>query len=101
MSRIAIIGRFDVHPDDVEQLADLMRAMMEATVKEPGCNHYAFSRDLVTPNRFQLSELWEDDASLDSHSRTPHMATFRAGLAKLRVQDRTVRRYRVIDFTDL
>jgi quinol monooxygenase YgiN len=93
MSQIVIIGQFDVHPEDVSAVAELMRVMMNETVKEAGCHHYAFSRDLSEPNRFQLSELWEDDASLAAHFRVAHMATFRAGLAALRVERRTVQRF--------
>lgn len=101
MSLIAIIGQFDVHPEDATAVGNLMRTMMIETQKEHGCLHYAFSADLATPNRFQLSELWESDDALAAHFRTAHMATFRAGLAQLRVHDRTVRRYNATDRADL
>lgn len=101
MSVIAIIGQFDVHPEDVAAVGDLMRTMMIETQKEPGCLHYAFSTDLATPNRFQLSELWESDGALAAHFRTAHMASFRAGLGQLRIQQRTVRRYNASDPADL
>ncbi len=93
MGLIVILGQFDIHPDDAAAAAELMRVMMNETVKEQGCHHYAYSRDLSTPDRFQLSELWEDDASLAAHFQAPHMATYRAGISKLRVQRRTVTRY--------
>ena len=70
-----------------------MTVMMNETAKEQGCHHYTFSRDLSVANRFQLSELWEDDASLASHFQAPHMAIFKAGMAKHRVLNRTVRRF--------
>ncbi len=66
---------------------------MNETVKESGCHHYAFSRDLSAPNRFQLSELWEDEASLAAHLKSSHIATYRAGLAHLRLLSRTVKRF--------
>jgi quinol monooxygenase YgiN len=90
---VIVLGQFDVDPADVSQAAALMRAMPAATVREPGCLHYAFAADLLDPNRFQLSELWRDAASLEAHAQTPHMADFRAGLARLRVRERRVRRY--------
>lgn len=97
MSLIAIIGQFDVNVEDTTSLADLMRTMMIETQKEKGCLHYAFSKDLATPNRFQLSELWDNDAALEAHFQSPHMASFRAGLAKLHIKQRTVKRYRVTE----
>jgi quinol monooxygenase YgiN len=95
MGLIVVIGQFDIHPEDVAAAGELMRVMMNETIKEPGCHHYAYSRDLSTPNRFQLSELWEDEGALEAHLRADHTGTYRAGLAKLRVQSRTVKRYDV------
>jgi quinol monooxygenase YgiN len=101
MSLIVILGQIDVHPEDIAAVAELMRVMMNQTVKEQGCHLYAFSRDLSTANRFQLSELWEDEAALAAHFRTEHMATYRQGLSRLRVQKRTVKRYEVTNARDL
>jgi quinol monooxygenase YgiN len=101
MSLIAILGQFDIHPDDVSAAADLMLAMMNETNKEQGCRQYAYSRDLSNPHRFQLSELWEDGDALAAHFRAGHMATYRAGMGKLRVQSRTVKRYEVTSAEDL
>ena len=98
---IAIIGQFDIHLEDASAAAELMLAMMNATVKEEGCLHYAYSRDLSRPNRFQLSELWEDEDALAEHFRADHMATYRAGMGQLRVQSRTVKRYDVTNSTNL
>ena len=95
------IGQCDIHPDDTLAAAELMREMMNETIKEQGCHHYAYSRDLATPNRFQLSELWESDQALAAHFRADHMATYRAGMSKLRVQKRTVKRYDVSNVTGL
>lgn len=93
MSLIVIVGQFDIHPEDANAAAELMRVMMTETIKEQGCQHYAYSRDLATPNRFQLSELWESNDALAAHFRAEHMATYRAGMSKLRVERRVVRRY--------
>ena len=98
---IAIIGQFDVHPEDTEQVAQLMRTMMTETVKEQGCQHYAFARDLTNVNRFQLSELWDSQEALTAHFTTPHVGTFRGGLGKLRIQNRSVKRYEVTNVNDL
>jgi quinol monooxygenase YgiN len=101
MSMIVVIGQFDIDPEDAEAAAELMRVMMNETIKEQGCHHYAYSRDLSTPNRFQLSELWEGDDALAAHFRADHMAKYRAGMSTLRVQRRTVKRYDVTKAKDL
>jgi len=101
MSQIVVIGQFDVHPEDETAMAELMRVMMNETAKEQGCHHYTFARDLSVANRFQLSELWEDDAALAAHFRSQHMAVYRAGIGKLRMLKRTVRRFDVTGVKDL
>jgi quinol monooxygenase YgiN len=101
MSLIVILGQFDIHPEDSSAAAELMRVMMEATINEQGCRHYAYSRDLSTAHRFQLSELWESDSALAAHFNTDHMTTYRAGMAKLRVSRRAVTRYEVTNAADL
>ena len=98
---IIVMGHFEIHGGDRAAAADLMRAMMAETVKEAGCVHYAFATDLTEPNRFQLGELWQDDAALAAPFQMPHMATFRGGLAKLRVLKRAVKKYTVANIEDL
>jgi quinol monooxygenase YgiN len=101
MSSIVILGQFDIHPDDVSAAAELMLAMMNETNREQGCHQYAYSRDLSNPNRFQLSELWENSEALAAHFRADHMATYRVGMGKLRVESRRVKRYEVTSAGDL
>jgi quinol monooxygenase YgiN len=101
MPQIAIIGQFDLHPEDADAAAELMRVMMTETQKENGCHHYAYSRDLATGARFQLSERWEDEAALAAHFQAAHMATYRAGMRQLRVFKRTVQRFDISNVVDL
>ena len=98
---IVIVGQFDIQAEDAPAAAELMQVMMIESMKEQGCHHYAYSRDLATPNRFQLSERWEDDAALTAHFRTDHMAAYRAGMSKLRVEMRTVTRYEATNAKEL
>ena len=101
MSFVVVLGQIDLHAEDAAAAEALMRTMMEETVKEQGCVHYAYSRDLSAANRFQLSELWENDESLAAHLQAPHTATYRAGIGKLRVTKRSVNRYDVTNAKEL
>lgn len=101
MDLIVIIGQFEIHPDDAAAAAELMLVMMTKTREEQGCCHYAYSRDLSNSNRFELSELWEDENALAAHFRIDHMAEYRAGMSRLRVLSRTVKRYQVTNVTEL
>jgi len=63
MPQIAIIGQFDLHPEDADAAAELMRVMMTETQKENGCHHYCLFTRSGYGARFQLSERWEDEAA--------------------------------------
>jgi len=56
---------------------------------------YRFYADLEEPGRFCVFEIWESGAALQAHFEAPHMATFRATLAKLTIVSRNVVRYEV------
>ena len=47
--------------------------------------------DREQPNRVVLYEIYDDEAAFDAHLKTPHLATFRAGIESL-IVSRQVRR---------
>jgi len=98
---IAIIGQIDVHAEDAAAAAQLMTVMMNESMREQGCHHYTYASDLSAANRFQLSELWDSEESLAAHARSTHMATYRAGIGKLRILARRVQRFDVTGARDL
>ncbi|MEM7327103.1 MAG: putative quinol monooxygenase [Pseudomonadota bacterium] len=70
-----------------------MEKMIIASRDEAGCIEYAYSRDVIDPNLLRIIERWQDKAALVSHFAEPHMAVFRAALAKVGPQDLQVRMY--------
>jgi quinol monooxygenase YgiN len=82
---IVVQGRARVHADDMAALREAAAAMVPATRAEPGCLAYAYSEDLLEPGVIHVTERWRDDAALEAHFQTPHMAAFNAVLAKARV----------------
>jgi quinol monooxygenase YgiN len=82
---LIVLGRMDIHPDDVEAAIALANSMAEQTRKERGCLLYAFGLDLDQRNRFWLTEQWQDEEALAEHFTTSHMMAFRVGLETLRL----------------
>lgn len=82
---IVVQGRARIHPDDLATLREAAQAMIAATRAEPGCIAYAYGEDMHEPGLIHVSERWRDDAALQAHFQTPHMAAFNAVLAKERV----------------
>jgi quinol monooxygenase YgiN len=101
MSWIIVLGQIDLQAEDAAAAEVLMRTMMNETIQEQGCIHYAYSRDLSAPHRFQLSELWESDESLAAHLKAAHTTTYRAGIGKLRVVKRSVKKFDVTNAKEL
>lgn len=55
-------------------------AMVTASRQEAGCAGYDYAWDILEPNVMRIRELWQDEAALRFHFKTPHMAVFLAAL---------------------
>lgn len=83
---LIVAANITLGADAINILTPLAQKMAVETLKEPGCHEYAFSVDLSNPNLVRIFEKWEDQAALDNHFTTPHMAEFQAGLANAEVK---------------
>jgi quinol monooxygenase YgiN len=92
---LIIAGTISIDPANREIAASAADQMMEATRKEPGCAAYTISGDLSDPGSLHLFEEWQDQAALDAHFATPHMASFREAMGKFGVRSMTVSKYEV------
>lgn len=73
-------------PEALESLRDIAQRMVAATTAEPGCVTYAFAFDITSPGLMRIVEVWRDQAALDAHFKTPHMAEFQQAIAgKIRI----------------
>jgi quinol monooxygenase YgiN len=78
---IVINGTISVDPSRRDDLVAAAIAMQRASQAEPSCHHYVFSADLEHSDVFHIAEKWEDQAGLDAHFSTPHMAAFGQAIA--------------------
>ncbi len=74
---IAIIETKQEHTTIVE---DALREMLAPTRAEDGCLQYDLNRDVDNPSRLTMIERWRDEAALERHSATPHMARLRRAM---------------------
>ena len=87
---IAVLGSFCFPVDAVEQARPLMRAVIEATLAEPGCRAYSYAEDVAEPGRFRVTELWDNRAALSAHFETPHMKAWAVQRGALGFHDRHI-----------
>lgn len=92
---IVITGEIELHPEDAWPAMSAVLAMMEASSKEDGCIVYRFYSDLLNPRRLRLYEEWRDQAALDAHFASPHMAVFQKAIEGFRIIDRKIKRFDV------
>ena len=67
--------------------------MVRASRAEDGCLDYAFATDLADPDTLILFERWRDQAALDAHGKSAHMAEFQKVMAANPPTSRDLRVY--------
>ena len=90
---IAVLGSFRFPADALEQARPLMRAVIEATLAEPGCRAYCYAEDIVEPGLFRVIEQWDSREALAAHFATPHMQNWAEQRAALGFFDRRIAAY--------
>jgi quinol monooxygenase YgiN len=92
---LVVAGTVRVPPEQIEGLRPHMTAMMTASRAEDGCVEYAYGFDLAVPGLVRVFEIWRDQAALDAHARSAHMARWRAAWPQFGVSDRRLSVYEI------
>ena len=72
-----------------------MRRMVDASRSEDGCLDYTYAEDLFESGLIHVKELWADQAALDRHFASAHIALWRAEWPHLGIHDRNLNVYDV------
>jgi quinol monooxygenase YgiN len=87
---IIVTGTIELDPAHIDKARAAAIEMMAETRKEKGCIVYEFSQLVEAETTFRVYEEWESEAALAAHGQTPHMARFRAALAKVGITGRSL-----------
>jgi quinol monooxygenase YgiN len=90
---LIVAGTIDMDPTKVDEAMEAAKIMMAATHQEPGNREYVFSVDPVIPGKVRVFELWDDQAALDAHSASPHMAEFGGKIGAFGVTGMDIQKY--------
>jgi quinol monooxygenase YgiN len=71
---LVVIASLTGKSDKRAECAAALSKAAAASRGDAGCVSYSFTVDLENPDRYVSVELWEDQASLDAHFTTPHVA---------------------------
>ena len=92
---LIVAGTVRVPPENVDRFRPAMTAMMTASRAEDGCIAYGYAEDVAEPGLIHVFEVWRDQAALEAHFQTPHMAQWRAQWPSFGVSDRRLTAYEV------
>jgi quinol monooxygenase YgiN len=92
---IVVTGHVRFAPEKIAGLRPHIRAMLEATRKEPGCLVYAFAEDFLDPGVIRIVERWDTWPALEAHGKMAHMVVWRAAVKEAGVLDREVTAHEV------
>lgn len=98
---VIIAGTARIRPEARDDLLDAARRMIAASRAEPGCTAYRYAFDIDDPDLIHFFEEWQDQAAVDAHFATPHMAEFLAALGDTLDGPPTILRYDVSSFGPL
>ena len=90
---IAVLGSFCFPLEALAQARPLMRAVIEATLAEPGCRSYSYAEDVAEPGLFRVTELWDSREALAAHFETAHMRGWGEQRTRLGFFDREISVY--------
>ena len=92
---IVIAGTVSFDPAKSDEAFEAARWMMEETQKEEGNIAYIFSSDLREDGVINIFEHWTDQAALDFHFTSPHMAEFQKKMGAFGIRGMEVKKYEV------
>ena len=92
---LIVAGTVRVPPASLDGLRPHMAAMMAGSQAESGCLDYNYGEDVAEPGLIHVFERWRDQAALDAHFRTEHMASWREVWPSFGVSDRRLFAYEV------
>lgn len=90
MPRIALLAELEIKPEALEAFLERVhRHGEDCTRREPGCLRFDVMRPGGQANRVLLYEVYADEAALEAHRTSDHMARYRADTAEM-VADRRI-----------
>lgn len=92
---LLIVGTVRLPPEKLSEARPVMRAIVENSRAEDGCVEYGYAEDVLDPGLIHVKEIWQDQAALDRHFGSDHLAEWRRSWPSLGIKDRDLRMYEV------
>ncbi|HEX5378273.1 MAG TPA: putative quinol monooxygenase [Phenylobacterium sp.] len=90
---LIVAGTVRIPPKNLEGFRPHMLEMLAASRAEDGCLEYSYAEDVAEPGLIRVYEAWRDQAAIEAHFKTPHMAVWRSHWPTYGVSDRRLFAY--------
>lgn len=72
---LAIIVHFEAKPDKIDAFKEaIVGHATRCLEREPGCLQFDVVQNTKEPTKFAVYEIYKDQAAIDAHRASPHMA---------------------------
>ena len=92
MAKVVLVVELEIKPDDFETFVDIVTRHAANTLRiEEDCLRFEVLKPRESKNKLMLVEMYSDDAALDRHWNSDHMAAYRQKVSEMivsRIADR-------------
>lgn len=97
VSSLRVVARIKARSENVDEVRELLRGLVEPTRKESGCVVYELLQNRDDPTDFTFVEEWESDAALESHAASDHLKAIGPKLKPVVVEAPDIRTYLIVN----
>ena len=94
---LRVVARIKAKPDKIDEVRELLSALVEQTRKESGCITYDLLQNRNDPTDFTFVEEWASDSALDSHSISDHIKALAPKLQPIVTEPPDIRIYSLVE----
>ena len=87
---LVIIGTIRLPVENLSAARSVIATMVAQSRAEAGCLAYAYAEDVLEAGLIRITEVWEDQAALNRHLASEHLAAWRAAWPALAIGERNL-----------
>ncbi len=92
---IILAGTIRVPVENIERAKPVVETFVKAVRTEPGFIEFAFAWDVLEPGLIRIFEKFDNQAALEAHRGTPHVAVWRKAQTDLGIGGRDLTQYEI------
>jgi len=94
---LRVVARINARSDRVDEVRELLSALVEPTRKEVGCITYELLQNRNDPTDFTFVEEWASESTFDGHSISDHIKALAPKLQPIVTEPPDIRIYSLVD----